>query len=137
MLSYSAYRSHKDLYYDQYTQTWVKEYDLRNQDADNEMHTTGISEDEDLNELTGECGGTDSDSLQADNLAHLTDAHDADEQMEQDELFEECISDSSTEHEGMYSYIYIYTCISCTCSYSYNIIYTYVAIRISYTSYSL
>ena len=56
MLSYSAYRSHKHLYYDQSTQTWVKEYDLRNQDADNEMHTTGISEDEDLNELIGECG---------------------------------------------------------------------------------
>ena len=71
-----------------------------NQGAHNEIDNAGSPEDEDISELIGECGTTDSDVL-ADNLSvHLTDEHN-DEQMEQDELLEDYISDSFSEHEGI------------------------------------
>jgi len=66
----------------------------------NEIDKAGSPKDEDISELIGECGTTDSDVL-ADNLSvHLTDEHN-DEHMEQDELLEDYISDSFSEHEGI------------------------------------
>lgn len=102
MLSYSAYRSHKDLYYDQTAQSWITEAPRTNEDpGEDPMHEIEIPENEDFSELL-ECDATGHADILAENLAQVADAG---ERMEQDELFEEClmdkdVSDSSSEHEG-------------------------------------
>ena len=97
MLSYSAYRSHKDMYYDRSTQSWITEYPAE----DDPMHEyTANQEMEDFSELV-ELDTTDFDTPQADNSAHEMDTVYNQVWLEQDELPQECtmdnISDSSSE----------------------------------------